>query len=603
MTGPCSNTAAIREQLTRILESQPFVRAERLRRFLAYVVEETAEGRTEGLKEYRIALDVFDRPDSYDPQVDSIVRVQATNLRRRLRQYYEKEGRADPIRIELPRGSYVPEFATVEPAARRVSWPWIAAGLLAAAAAAAIWFWPARQVSIAVLPLESLSADPEQDYFADGITDALIGRLAQIRSWRVISRTSAQRFKKTKTSLREIASKLGATHFVEGTVFRAGERVRITAQLIQADGDRQLWAGSYERDYQDILALQNEVTQGIARQVNIAMTPRERARMEAAPPVNREAHEAFLKGRYLWNKRGTESLKKAVEYFNQALQKDPGYAPAYAGLADAYNVLMTVGALSIDDHLPKAEEAARRALELDPDLTEARISLASLLEFRLEWDTAEELYRRAIEMDPNNARGHQWYAELIARRGRLGDALGERRLARELDPLSVMANAGLGMSLCANGFYSEAERQFQQALDLEPNHTRTRLLMAECHLWKGQYKQAIPLLEKITPSDQPDAIGALGYAYAKAGKTKEALGTLRELESLSKREYVSAFSLAEIYVGLGDRDRAFEWLDKACDERGFWIGFLQIDPKLDSIRADPRFTALVKKMKLEFRQK
>ena len=417
--GPSTaSSESVRLQIERILASPEFVNAERLSRFLRFTVEKAAAGQGDQLKEYVIGVEVYDRGNSYDPRIDAIVRVEAGRLRAKLQRYYDHDGRQDPIIISLPKGGYAPTITkrlpvSVEesPAARRFRGlsALIFIVVLAVAGFAVYLSRRApdelnRNPSIVVLPLENLSADPEQEYFSDGMTDALITDLARIRALRVISRTSALSYKRAKKPLPQIARELGVDYVVEGTV-RAGARVRITAQLIAARAERHVWAESYERDLRDILALQREVASAIAREVRVQLTPLEHLHLASARQVNRAAYEAYLKGRYYQEKRTEEGLKKSLEYFQESVTKDPGYGHAYSGLADSYTYLINHGYVSPREVGPQAKVMAMKAIEIDGTLAETHTSLA-YIRMVYEWDTtgANVEFRRSSNSIPTTRR-------------------------------------------------------------------------------------------------------------------------------------------------------------------------------------------------------
>ena len=454
--------------------------------------------------------------------------------------------------------------------------------------------------SIAVLPLVNFSLDPEQEYFADGMTEELISDLAKIRALRVISRTSAMQYKKAHKSLPKIAEELNVDAVVEGTVARSGDRVRITAQLIQAENDKNLWAQSYDRDLRDVLALQSEVAQSIAHAIQITLTPQEQARLEDTRPVNPEAHEAYLKGRYYWNKRTPEGVQKGLEYFQQAIHTDPAYAPAYAGLADCYDLLGTYRVLPPKEALQKAKTAAIRALELDDKLAEAHASLAAIKFLYLEWDGVEKEFQRAIEVDPGYATAHHWYALFLAATARNQEALAEIKLAQRLDPLSLIINANVGWCLYLGRDYDQAIEQLQKALELDPNFPAAYEYLGQAYLEKGMYEEAIATLRKAMSLSRNEASlkSELGNAYAAAGKKEAAIQILHDLLVQSSRTYVSPYDIAFVYAGLGDKDKLFQWLNKAAEDRSTALAEIKVHPRFDKLRKDPRFQDLLRRLGL-----
>jgi TolB-like protein/DNA-binding winged helix-turn-helix (wHTH) protein/Tfp pilus assembly protein PilF len=453
--------------------------------------------------------------------------------------------------------------------------------------------------SLAVLPLESLSADASQDYFADGMTDELITDLGQISALRVISRTSVMPYKRARKPLPQIAKELNVDAVVEGTVLRSGDRVRITAQLIEATADKHLWAGSYEGDLRDALTLQNQVARSIAEQIRISLSPQEQAVLKSAKVVNPEAYEAYLKGRYFWNKRTADGLKTAVDYFNQAIAKDPNYAQAYTGLADTYALLgdWQYGVMSPKEAFPKAKAAAIKALELDSTLSEAHNSLAFCFD-AFDWDleSAGKEFQRAIELNPGYATAHHWYAWHLSLLGRYGEAIEEMRKAKDLDPLSLIINSDLAELLVIAHFYDESIAQSRKTIEMDPNFALAHNQLAQAYLHKHMYDEAIAELQKAVDlsGGSPTCIANLARAYAASGRSKEAVKLLSDLKNRSNRSYFDASEIAVIYAALGDNDQAMNWLEKGYEER-FNPGVL-LRPGFDPLRSDPRFKDLVRRI-------
>jgi len=455
---------------------------------------------------------------------------------------------------------------------------------------------PGQIQSLAVLPLQNLSGDPQKDYFADGMTDELITRLAQISALRVTSRTSVMRYKDVKEPLPKIARELNADVIVEGSVLKAGNRVRISAELIEAATDRHLWADTYERDYGDILALQSEVAKTIAQEIKIKLTPQEQTRLAESPRVNSAAYDRYLRGRYQWNKRTPEGVQKGMEYFQQAIADDPGYALAYAGLADSYILLGNLGVLELNTAIPDAEAAAKKALELDDRLAEAHASLgiASLID-HLNWRQAEKELKLAIELNPNYASAYQWYASTLAVIGRPDDLLRNAKRAQELDPLSPIINAYLGRAYYLVRQNSAAVQQCQRTIEIDPGFPVAHLFLGMVFTQQGRHNEAIAEIQKAVNLSHatPAAVAVLGCAYAAAGKKDDARRVLRELLEPAKRKFVTSADIATIYAGMGERDQAFKWLDKALEEGSLWSISLKLAPTLDSLRMDQRFASLL----------
>jgi TolB-like protein/Tfp pilus assembly protein PilF/tRNA A-37 threonylcarbamoyl transferase component Bud32 len=456
--------------------------------------------------------------------------------------------------------------------------------------------------SIAVLPLENLSGDPEQEYFAEGMTEALIMELSRIRALRVISRTSAMRYKDTDKSLPEIARELKVDAVVEGSVLRAGDRVRVTTELIDAAADRHLWAESYDRDLHDILALQSDVARAVAREVHVVLTTTEESRLAEARPVDPGAYEAYLRGRYHLNRFTEEEIEEAIAYFESALAREPHYAAAYAGLADCYNWLGTafVGRPPAEFR-PKAIAAAVRALEFDDNLAEAHAALGWAKFTEWDWSGAEPAFQRAIELSPNDEEAHRLYGYYLASRRRFDEAVAEARKAVAVDPVSVFAQTALGHMFLFAGCYDAAIGELQKALDLDLSFPFAWQLLGTAYLHKSMFEEARAALEKATALSRrsPTAVAGLGCAYAGEGQTRRARELMRELTELSRDVYVPPASLAWLSSCLGDNNRAVEWVEKAFDERSLGgLGYLAWWPEGHPLRSDPRFQALLRRMHL-----
>jgi TolB-like protein/DNA-binding winged helix-turn-helix (wHTH) protein/Tfp pilus assembly protein PilF len=457
--------------------------------------------------------------------------------------------------------------------------------------------------SIAVLPMENLSGDSNQDYFADGMTDELIASLARISSLRVVSRTTAMDYKGTHESLEKIAHDLRVDAIVEGTVLRSRDRVRITAELVQVSTDRHLWADTYESQLGDILALQNQVAAAIVNQIRIKLTPQDKETLAAARPINSGAFEDYLKGRYYWGKRSEDALDKAIHYFQSATEKDPNYALAYAGLADCYGILgaAIVGTIPTSEVAPKAEAAAKKAVRLDPTLAETQTALATV-QFNDDWNwkAAEAGFRRAIQLNPSYGTAHQRYSLYLIAMGRTEESLAEMNRARSLDPLSLSMNFSLGWRLYMARRYDEAIAQLLNTIEMDPTYLLAHIVLGQCYEQKGQYSEATVELQKAASMapDSPPVLAALGHVYAVAGKHAEALRLIEELKSQSARRYVSPFYLAFMYAGLGDHEQAITWLNKSYDDRSNNTIFLNVVPQFDAMRSDPRFQNLSQRIGL-----
>jgi TolB-like protein/tetratricopeptide (TPR) repeat protein len=452
--------------------------------------------------------------------------------------------------------------------------------------------------SLAVLPLENLSRDPEQEYFADGLTEALITSLAKVSALRVVSRTTAMRYKGAHRPLPEIARELQVDGIVEGTVLRSGERVRISAQLIEARTDMHLWAESYERDLRDMLTLHSEVARAIAKEIQITLTPREQMQLGASRSVDPEGYEAYLKGRHHWNKRTPVEVKKGAEYFQQAVEKDPTYAAAYAGLADIAGIAGFYGFASPTEGCGRAKAAARKSLEIE-ETAEARASLGWAI-MHYDWDflVAEKEFRRAFELNPRYATAHQWYGHCLGYMGRFDESFAELKHAIQLEPLSLIINTSYAGLLWLARRWDQAIEQCQKTLELDANFQPAQWILGQAYDSKGIPEAAIALLQKLVKASGGAVIylTRLGHAYATAGRSDEARRVVRQLQEFSKQGYVMAYWMAYVFTNLNEKDEAFRWLEKAYEERSAWMAFFKMDPWFDDLRSDPRFQDLLRRM-------
>lgn len=453
-----------------------------------------------------------------------------------------------------------------------------------------------RIQAIAVLPLEDFSGASGQEYFADGMTEALITYLAKIKALRVISRMSAMQYRKVQKPLPQIARELNVDAVIEGSVLRSGDRVRIAAQLIHATSDQLLWAESYERDFRDILSLQSEIARRIADAVEVVLTPEERAQLGNSRKVDPEAHELYLKARYHWNKRTEESIKKAMTYFHRALDCDPTYPQAYAGLADAYNILGYYNMLPPKEAYPNGRAAALNALQLDNSLSEPHATLGVIKrDFEWDWQGAEEEFQRAIEINPGLAEAHHWRGTLLSMQGLHPEGLREKAKALEIDPLSVVIRTDVGRLLYFARDYDHAIERYLAALDMDPHFALAHLWLAQVYQQKGKFEEAISELQKgcHLSNDSTYAMAKLGHGYALAGRENDSRVVLSQLTARSQQRYVSPYDVAVVHVGLHENDEAFEWLERAFEHRSIWLGYLNVEPQLDALRSDRRFQELL----------
>ncbi len=457
--------------------------------------------------------------------------------------------------------------------------------------------------SVAVLPLTNLSGDPAQEYFSDGMTDALITDLAQMGSAKVISRTSTMRFKKTDKSLSEIARELNVDGIIEGTVQRSGDRVRITAQLIQGSSDKHIWAGAYERDLRDVLALQDELARAIVNEIKVKLTPLGQVRLATRHVVNAQAYEAYLRGLALSKNHGEQNTRISIEYFNRAIQIDSQWAEPYAQLARSYH---WIGSSGHTEFYSKSKAAALQAISIDDSLAEAHSALAFVLHnYDWNWSDAEREYKRALSLNPNYSEAHHGYALLLTAAGRSTEAIAEIRRAQELDPAFTTLQVNVGVVYSCLGQYDQAIEQLQSTAELNPKNSYARDELGMAYLRKGMYPDAVANLEKVVSisEDDPDKllyVGSLAYAYAAAGRKKEALKLLRELERQQANGKTVAggwdAGLYPIYFALGQKDQAFAWLEQAYKNRSDSLLYLRCWPEFERLRADPQFADLVRRV-------
>jgi len=452
--------------------------------------------------------------------------------------------------------------------------------------------------SLAVLPLKNLSGDPTQEYLADGMTEALIGRLSGIPDVRVISRTSVMRFKDTQLSVPEIARMLRVDAIVEGSVIREGSRIRVHAQLIRGATDEHIWSEEYQREYRSILVLQEEVARSIAERTKISLTRQEQEDLATTQAVDPEAHEDYLKGRYYFNERTEDALNKSIAYFQQAISRDPSYALAYSGLADTYALLGFRGRFPSKDALSRAKTAALKAIAVDDTLAEPHASLAFIAEtHEWDWATAEREYKRALELNPGDARAHHWYAGYLMYVGRFEEGIAEAKRARDLDPLSLPVNNALAGRLLVAGRVDEALEQLRETLEMNSHFAPAHQTLGWAYLNMGKREEAIHEFQQalqLSGTDDTDLVLDLGFAYAAAGKRDEARRILDKLKKQHERGLVPSGSIAILYGALGELDQAFAWLEKAYEERDPELTYLKVPGRrFEPLRHDARFQQLV----------
>jgi TolB-like protein/Flp pilus assembly protein TadD len=611
------SSASIHAELEKILASRAFTRADSLGRLLRHLVKQTILGHGDHLKEYSIGVEAFGRGDSFDPHADPIVRVQAWRLRTKLKEYYQNEGVRDPIVFEIPKGCYVPTFLRRN---RSASWLPGRGKLIALSCSALIlsllvvWTFSGRAPdrrsakanhslgaragqSIAVLPLRNLSQDPEEEYFVDGLTEALITDLSKISSLQVVSATSVMSYKNTRKSLPEIARQVNADTVVEGAVVRSGGKVRITVQLTDAASDRHLWAETYERDMGDVLELQGEVARKIAAEIRIKLTPREQDRLAGGRRIRRDALQPYLEGRYYASQPTGDALKKSIRFYQHALEKDPGYAPAWAGLA--FSHLGLAGReLGPREVMPQAKTAAVKAVQMDETLAEAHAALGSVnLFYDWDWSAAKTQIQQAIELNPSSAVAHSLYAVYFIVMSEPDNAVAEALRAQELDPLSLSTQAFAQLVFFAARDYERASQLGRKALEREPKFAFGRVLTGLAFAKMGRRSDAIAYLNSATRLDDGKYLAAaLAHGYAMLGHKSDAHELLDKVKSQSKRRYVCSYELASAYAILGEPDQAFAWFRRAVEERSECLVWARLSPWLDPVRSDPRFEELLRQV-------
>jgi TolB-like protein/Tfp pilus assembly protein PilF len=627
--------AAVRDHLQDVLSSDAFKGGKRAQEFLQVVVEHALAGRLDSLRERMLGAEMFGRPIDYDTGNDSVVRVKASEVRRRLAEYYRKLQTPPAVRIELPTGTYVPQFIwapkddlfaqtqTTEPASSplesdqpeedrpvstapaRISgfsfhnreFLFSVAVSLAVAGIFGVYLWrnsPERNQirSIAILPLANLSGDPNQEYFADGMTEELTRDLAKIRSLRVISQASAMTFKGTKEPLSQIAHKLAVDGIVEGSIEREGDRVRIAIQLYDAKADQQVWAQPYVREMNSVLEMQSDVARGIADQIELKLTSPEEARLSRSRPINPEALDLYLQGMEQLN---TVNPKSATELFRRAIEKDPSYSAPHAALAEVYDLLAERGLMPGDEASSQEKAEALKAIELDGSRPDGHLALGlAALYGSWDWNTLQRELARAKELDPNSARVHWAYSTYFNMIGRQDEALAEAKLAQQFDPVSARSFINLAIIYVALRQYDQAAIQIDQAKELDKDRGEHMILPGIVYAEQGRYDDAIQVLQKL--GDSPIPLGLLGNVYARTGRTAEARATISKLENQLEKSGVGRYEIAMIFVGLKDPDNAFKWLDKACQAHEYLTVLIKVEPTIDPLRSDPRFQDLIRRI-------
>jgi TolB-like protein/Flp pilus assembly protein TadD len=569
---------SVRAQLTRILTSREFAAAERMRRFLTLAVSETLAGRAAALKEYTIAVEAFDRPPSFNPAIDPIVRVEARRLRAKLEKYYRGEGRDDRVVIELPKGSYAPRFRLREaPQPQPESRP--------------------ATKTIAVLPFRNLGSSPDSAYFSDGLTWELIHRLTRIGGLCVIAWSSAEQARAAGDAS-AAGAMLKARNVLTGSVRQWNAHLRVTAQLIDSDSGVYLWSETYDRRLEDVFAIQDEIAQAIVSKLSVELGE-ERSEPQA-PRYNVEAYRIYLHARALWNRRTEPDLRKSIELFERAAALDPEFALAYAGVADAHALLADYAQEPPGAAMPAAKTAALRALAIDPTLGEAHCSLAFISShFERDWNTAEVHYRRALDLNPGYATTHHWFGvDYLAILGRFKEALAEIDIARQLDPLSQIICEGRGLVLMLEGRYDEAVEHYREMIRRDPSFYKAHTGLGRTLLQMGRYEEALENLERgrRIAGDIAYILGAMGQAYGLSGRTEQAREVLEKLSAMAQRRYVPSTCFALVHAGLGEKTAALGWLQRGVDSRELPVVALYTHPAYDSLRDEPVFEDLLRQL-------
>jgi len=565
----------IRAQVRKIAASRWFSAAERMVRLLSFAVEQTLEGRSDGLKEYLLGVEVFDRSDAFDPRLDPIVRVEARRLRAKLKSYYESDGRDDVVVVEFPTGTYVPRFHHRD-------------GALAQPGAA-----PASGVDVAVLPFTNLSPEPDTEYFSDGLTEDLIHALTRVEGLRVVAWNSAARMKDRLDDFAAIGRELKVNHLLQGSVRQSAGRLRITARLAEVASGCYLWSESYDRRTQDLLNVQEEIARSIATSLSLKMLGG-----PCRTSLNLAAYDLYLRGRHHWNKRTPEGLHLGIRHFRESIAVDGNFAAGYAGLADAYSLCADFGVMAPGEAMPQAKAAALRALEIEPQLAEAHASLGlilSLHEWR--WIEAGEHYRRAIELNPGYATAHHWHAcDYLALLGRQDKALVEMELAVRLDPLSQVMHSSLAYVFMLLRRYEDALRCYRDAMALEPDNYKTFSGVGRVLIQQGRYAEAVEQLEKsrTLAGYVPTLLGALGQALALMGDRQAAGTILAQLSEISQSAFVPGTAFAAIHLGLNQNEKALDRLELGCQRHELSICSIRTHPLWDPLQSEPRFQSLLR---------
>jgi serine/threonine-protein kinase len=572
----------VRDQLARVVNSPGFVSSARLCRFLTHIVNRTIDGDIDSLKEFSVAMEVFDRSAEYDPNIDAIVRVEARRLRAKLKAYYEEgQGAVDPVLIGLRPGSYVPVFRWIDaqPAEHREE--------LGSAPS------PGR-ICVAVLPFVNMSPEPEQDYFCDGISEEITNSLTRVSGLKVIARTSAFHFKGANIDIREVGQRLGANLVIEGSVRKAGEQLRITAQAIQTESGHHIWSETFRRELKDVFAIQEEIAQSVADLLRLHIPEVDGVVRPSAP--NPDAYTRYLRARFLIHQQSPEALRAAMEQLRRLTETYPDYALAYSGLAEANGLLALFGVVSGRDVYPGVKANAERGYALDPESGDTCRVLAALRAwFEHRWDEANKLYDRALQLQPGHAPAHMFRAMSLLCQGDIKAAESGLHRSVELDPLSASDCARMAYLHYIKGDYPPAAEHLRQSFELDRDYPEARLYEGLLHFQQQRYDAVIQCL---SPSVSAVDIGLLAAAHARGGSLSRAGECIERLHKLAERQYVTPLAEGFAAVGMGDFDLALRCLDEAIDDKTNFVNLLAIEPFFHPLHADRRFANLLKKLNL-----
>jgi len=577
----------IRAQVEKILASRLFARSERLCRFVRFCVEAALDAKSDQLKEQLIGVEVFDRKADYDPRTDPIVRVEARRLRSKLKAYYAGSGRPDGLLIEVPKGAYVPSFRmrNASQSAAQQPRPQPIANQL-------------EERSIAVLPFTNLTPETGADYFSDGLTEELIHLLTRIPRLRVVAWSSMSQLRGRDQDLAGIRQQLKVATVLRGSIRRTPGRVRVTAQLIDAQSGAYLWSEAYDRQLENLLAIQEEMARAIVDTLRLSLTWRGGGAERKLP--NLDCYNLCLQGRFHANKRTPDGLRQSVVCFEQAVATDESSADAYAGLADAYSLMADYGIADPTEIVPKARSAAEKALRLDPQSSEAHVSLAFIRStYEWDWAGAEALYRRGIELNPGYSRAHHWFGtDYLAHLGQFDEAVTEVQTARHLDPLSTIIREGCGFVHVLSRDYKTALSEYQQLAELDPLFFKAYSSMGRVLFHMGRYEEAIASLEKARSlaGDMPSILAALAQTLAVAGFVWEARALLDQLHAIHKKQWVPSSCFAIAHLGLGDHQAALTHLEASCEKREQAVSGFKVHPLYDPLRSEPRFQRMLERV-------